>query len=85
MQARTCSFYYRDTKGLSERSIQKDGALLKNLNTVELSRMTKKTITTNSHGGHVTMRNRAKQSDPILQEVGFSHLEEIDHFRPIAA
>jgi hypothetical protein len=31
------------------------------------------------------MRNWTKQSDPILQEVSFSHLEEIDHLGPIAA
>lgn len=31
------------------------------------------------------MRNRAKHGDSILQEVGFSHLEEICHFRPVTA
>jgi hypothetical protein len=31
------------------------------------------------------MGNGAKQSDPVLQEVGFSHLEKIDHLGSITA
>jgi hypothetical protein len=31
------------------------------------------------------MRNWTKQGDTILQEMDFSHLEEIDHLGPITA
>ena len=30
------------------------------------------------------MRNGAEQSDPILQEMGLTHLEEINHFRSVS-
>jgi len=30
------------------------------------------------------MGDRTKQSDPILQEVSFPHLEEVDHLRSVA-
>jgi hypothetical protein len=40
MQACTCGFQYCDTERLRERCIQKDGALTKNLYTVELRKTT---------------------------------------------
>jgi hypothetical protein len=34
---------------------------------------------------HVPVCNRAEHGDSILQEMGFPHLEEIDHFGPVTA
>ncbi len=30
------------------------------------------------------MRNGTEQSDPILQEMGLTHLEKVNHFRSVS-
>jgi hypothetical protein len=38
----------------------------------------------NPYRRHVPVGDRAEQSDLILQEVGLSHLEEVDHLGSVA-
>ena len=84
MQASTRSFQYCNTECLSERGVQKDRTLPKDLHTTSLKVEDEINEIKCAHRRNIPVRNRAEQGDSILQEVHFPHLEEIDHFGPIA-
>jgi hypothetical protein len=83
IQAGTRGFKYRNTESLREGSIQKDRALLKNLRSGEFEPQDDINMI-NPYRGHVSVGHRAEQSDPILQEVGLPHLEEVNHLGSVA-